>query len=566
MLENSVLREEPCPSPSTIMKTFASGPEHLMVMIIALLAKMYDWPVAKDIEEHWDEIEEHPISTDDEYMESLTDFSKYSHEIFSDLCPPDLLDTSIESAVVCDTAAIDESVRYCESACAQLWKSVEILRNKVSQLLIEPDERIQCVDSEPNSSDEFQNQSCEETRRLYSEPRENSDGDDIHIVDVKTTDCYQMKANDPENLDEIPIGIMCLMRQIENSNFVRCQVVEKISSREYSAMLHDGREEIVDISRLARIRSIHLRCWEGVRVCALYEPKLDPHHQKAFYAGIVAVGPQHLSHDECLVFFDIGRDGFVAMRNVFVLAEQMYRKDSVAKTIDRVNNWQLVPKSRQRFIRYYLHQYPDWPLVPMKRKQNTQRVNVNRNGIPHSAFVLTTDRHLALLRFPRGSQLERNCVVIGCNRHVHDDEWIYRGSDRLQPIQAMILNLEKQRAALTGYGSNGPKFLSSRRSRRESRFVQSLEYSANKSRGLHTSLHANNGSQSWQPNDNSVYSVFSNDNDNDDEVCFIRQHAAYKALHSSQTIARSCSDSSLIRGSRKSRVFVSPFLRQQEIM
>lgn len=39
-----------------------------------------------------------------------------------------------------------------------------------------------------------------------------------------------------------------------------------------------------------------------------------------------------------------------------------------------------MPKARQLFVKHYLNIYPDWQLVPMKRRENTQRINVS-NGI-----------------------------------------------------------------------------------------------------------------------------------------------------------------------------------------
>lgn len=46
-----------------------------------------------------------------------------------------------------------------------------------------------------------------------------------------------------------------------------------MSPREYRVLFGDGVEELVDISRIARKVEGRLQMWEGVRVCALYEPK-----------------------------------------------------------------------------------------------------------------------------------------------------------------------------------------------------------------------------------------------------------------------------------------------------
>jgi hypothetical protein len=78
------------------------------------------------------------------------------------------------------------------------------------------------------------------------------------------------------------------------------------------------------------------------------------------------------------------------------------------------------------YNREYLDLYPDWPLVKLKKTENTQRILAIRNGLHESAFVLDVDRQLALLRFPghiktgwpgatmAAKQPGRDCVIIGC--------------------------------------------------------------------------------------------------------------------------------------------------------
>lgn len=61
-----------------------------------------------------------------------------------------------------------------------------------------------------------------------------------------------------------------------------------------------------------------------------------------------------------------------------------------------------------------------------------------RGSVAYSAFVLDTDRQFALLRFPIHRKHGFDCVAIDCQRHQHVDEWIYRGSDRLDAIRQTI--------------------------------------------------------------------------------------------------------------------------------
>lgn len=65
-------------------------------------------------------------------------------------------------------------------------------------------------------------------------------------------------------------------------------------------------------------------------------------------------------------------------------------------------------------------------------------LKILREGKPHSAYVLRTERQFALLRFPTRNRCGADCVVTPCSRHVHIDEWIYRGSERLEAIRQTI--------------------------------------------------------------------------------------------------------------------------------
>lgn len=42
------------------------------------------------------------------------------------------------------------------------------------------------------------------------------------------------------------------------------------------------------------------------------------------------------------------------------------------------------------------------------------------------------------MRFPIRSKYGADCVMTPCSRHCHIDEWIYRGSERLEAIRQTI--------------------------------------------------------------------------------------------------------------------------------
>ncbi|KAK6102202.1 SET domain family protein [Brugia pahangi] len=469
-------------APSEIAIKILSDPVEVIVMLTMLLAQMYGWPVAEDFSQNWKYIETSFVPSDEEAIQSTDDFVTVVREVLEDF----------------------------KNACTSPPRSDKFYFSSYSFISYEPE--LRCVNDDctndlvmmsneltkytSNLLTELQNSSAQSEKQLLAnEQRENmaeksmmvsqknnqnvpaTTSEEVSVVNVTHNESIgrnYVVTSDFVNISDIPNGSFCLARQQKAYNFVRCQVVEKVkvSPREYNVLFGDGNEEIVDISRIARKIDDPLHMWEGVRVCALYEPKLRfSRYRKAFYSGIVGVGPHGFSQNEMLVFFDNGIDSFVHERTVYILAEQKCKLYNGKEEIDRRNNWCLVPQFRQKFVKHYLKSFPDWPLVPMKRKENTQRVNILREGKPHSAYVLRTERQFALLRFPIRGKCGSDCVVTPCNRHNHIDEWIYRGSERLEAIRQTIDRLEKIEQQEQMGISMAPL-----RSRREARLAHNLEY------------------------------------------------------------------------------------------
>uniref|UniRef100_A0A1I8EWK4 Pre-SET domain-containing protein family protein n=1 Tax=Wuchereria bancrofti TaxID=6293 RepID=A0A1I8EWK4_WUCBA len=449
-------------TPSEIAIKILSDPVEVIVMLTMLLAQMYGWPVAEDFSQNWKYIETSFVPSDEEAMQSMDDFATVAREVLEDFkndrtTPPRrcLNDDCANNLVMMS----NELTKYASNLLTELQNlsarsGRELLANE------------QCANMAAKSmmASQKNNQSFPATA-----------SEEISVVNVTHNEHIGRNyviMNDFVNINDIPNGSFCLARQQKAYNFVRCQIVEKVSPREYNVLFGDGNEEIIDISRIARKIDGPLHMWEGVRVCALYEPKLRfSRYRKAFYSGIVGVGPHGFSRNEMLVFFDNGIDSFVHERTVYIIAEQKYKLYNGKEEIDRRNNWCLVPQFRQKFVKHYLKSFPDWPLVPMKRKENTQRVNILREGKPHSAYVLRTERQFALLRFPIRGKWGADCVVTPCNRHNHIDEWIYRGSERLEAIRQTIDRLEKIEQQEKMGISMAPL-----RSRREARLAHNLEY------------------------------------------------------------------------------------------
>uniref|UniRef100_A0A915PJZ3 SET domain-containing protein n=1 Tax=Setaria digitata TaxID=48799 RepID=A0A915PJZ3_9BILA len=464
-------------TPSEIAIKTLSEPIEVIVMLTMLLAQMYGWPVAEDFNQKWKNIETSSIPSDEEVMQSSDDFITIAREVLedfkSDLSPPlckHVMDGSANDLVLMS----NELTEYASSLLNELHSLPSSNANMPQASILTSDRT-----NQGENLGKEQRVSMSKKRVMDIQKSDQNliaiGGEEISVVNV--THCEHPRMNyvvvdDPINISDIPNGSFCLARQQKAYNFVRCQITEKVSPREYNVLFGDGNEEIIDISRIARKIEGRLRMWAGVRVCALYEPKLRfDRYRKAFYSGIVAFGPHGFSQNEMLVFFDNGIDSFVHERTVYMLAEQKYRFHNCREEIDRRSNWLLVPQSRQKFVKHYLKNFPDWPLVPMKRKENTQRVNILREGKPHSAYVLRTERQFALLRFPIRGRSGADCVLAPCNRHNHLDEWIYRGSERLEAIRQTIDRLEKieqqNKVGVT---------VTSIRTRREARLARNLEY------------------------------------------------------------------------------------------
>lgn len=72
------------------------------------------------------------------------------------------------------------------------------------------------------------------------------------------------------------------------------------------------------------------------------------------------------------------------------------------------------------------------------KNENKCYLQILREGKPHSAYVLRTERQFALLRFPIRGRCGASCVATPCSNHIHIDEWVYRGSERLEAIRQAI--------------------------------------------------------------------------------------------------------------------------------
>ncbi|VDN14320.1 unnamed protein product [Dibothriocephalus latus] len=137
----------------------------------------------------------------------------------------------------------------------------------------------------------------------------------------------------------------------------------------------------------------------GSRVVSLYR---DEFGGIGYYSGLVAEPPSERNSYRYLVFFDDGYAHYSRAGEVFRIFRQT--KD----------NWRETAAGSQDFIKRYLAQYPQRPMVRMKLNQT---IKTELEGEWLQATVEKIDASLVLMRFSAD--------------HV---EWIYRGSPRLEPL------------------------------------------------------------------------------------------------------------------------------------
>ncbi|XP_078334332.1 histone-lysine N-methyltransferase SETDB1-B-like isoform X2 [Crassostrea virginica] len=147
----------------------------------------------------------------------------------------------------------------------------------------------------------------------------------------------------------------------------------------------------------------------GTRVVALYR---DEESMASFYAGIVAETPNQRNAYRYLIFFD---DGYA----------QYSKSEEIHKVLAQsVNVWEDIHQDSQEFIKDYLKQYPERPMVRLTKGQT---VRTEWNGKWWTAKVEEVDSSLAKMYFLADKRIE----------------WIYRGSTRLEPLFTALSNANK---------------------------------------------------------------------------------------------------------------------------
>ncbi|XP_038219825.1 histone-lysine N-methyltransferase eggless [Zerene cesonia] len=160
---------------------------------------------------------------------------------------------------------------------------------------------------------------------------------------------------------------------------------------------------------LAYFEPAKARLTIGTRVIALYEDTNQKRQlQKkndSFYAGVVAEIPNPVNNYRYLIFFDHGYAQYAKHKNTRLVCE-------CSSFV-----WEEVYSASKDFVRKYLMEYPERPMV---RLHAGQSIRIEWRGKWCPAKVLKVDASLVLVQF--GKDLQERV------------EWIYRGSNRLEPL------------------------------------------------------------------------------------------------------------------------------------
>lgn len=153
----------------------------------------------------------------------------------------------------------------------------------------------------------------------------------------------------------------------------------------------------------------------GTRVIAEYKDEYW-NQASSMYAGIIAEPPKIMNEFRYLIFFDDGYAQYVQHSQVHLVCE-------VSKAV-----WEDIHPDSKEFIKSYLQQYPERPMVKL---QTGQVVKTEWNGKWWIANVVQVDGSLVKMHFSADKRTE----------------WIYRGSTRLGPLYNELANAEANKAA-----------------------------------------------------------------------------------------------------------------------
>nr|CAD7392358.1 unnamed protein product [Timema cristinae] len=163
--------------------------------------------------------------------------------------------------------------------------------------------------------------------------------------------------------------------------------------------------KVVQGKQMAYPTPCPMRYHVGTRVIAIFSE--DERSKESFYAGVIAEPPKSMNKFRYLVFFDDGYAQYISHEKILLVCES-------SKQV-----WEDIHPDSRDFVRKYLEQYPERPMVKL---QQGQIVKTEWSGKWWIARVVEVDGSMVKMHFDADNR----------------SEWIYRGSTRLGPLFAEL--------------------------------------------------------------------------------------------------------------------------------
>ncbi|XP_014674200.1 PREDICTED: histone-lysine N-methyltransferase SETDB1-like [Priapulus caudatus] len=157
-----------------------------------------------------------------------------------------------------------------------------------------------------------------------------------------------------------------------------------------------------------------------------------------YYAGVMAEPPNPRNGYTYLVFFDDGYAQYCRLEEIHVVF-------STSRNV-----WDDVYVDSRDFIRDYLQQYPERPMVRLTKGQS---IKVEWNASWWSAKVIEVNASLVKMYFEADKRTE----------------WIYRGSTRLEPLYRELMNANRTQQ---GTNKTARRHLTVQKNKRPAPFVE----------------------------------------------------------------------------------------------
>lgn len=113
----------------------------------------------------------------------------------------------------------------------------------------------------------------------------------------------------------------------------------------------------------------------GARIIAVFKDETNVEKQPQYYSGVIAEPPKVMNKFRYLVFFDDGCAQYVPHEHIRLICEPS------------INAWDDVPIEGRRFIKDYLLQYPERPMVKL---QNSYIIKVEFQSM-YDSFGIVRD-------------------------------------------------------------------------------------------------------------------------------------------------------------------------------